>query len=298
MPHKIPNSGRRNLLGFLSVSLAAIFFGCQPAFVKQTYQCGLNAVTVTFFQCVIAGVLLFPVLRLRHIPLRTDKKERNALLLLGSIECITCTLYNAAANYISSGSTTALHYFFPTVVMVFECVCFRRRLTWKKGLTAAAILLGVMLFMELRGSSAVLGSSLALASAFSYAVYILSVERFAKNIDASKIAFYIAWVTAAELFLFGTATGQLQFRFPASALTGILLTALFCQLGGKLLFAAGIKRIGSTAAAFASALEPLTSIVMGVIFYQDSLTFKLAAAAILITGGLILNAQSEPAART
>ncbi len=284
------------LWGLAAASLSAISFGVAPILAKNAYAAGCSETTLTFWSMLLAIAPLLTVTLCRRISLRVTKRELPLLLLASASCCAALFLYNSAAAYLPAGSTTALHYLYPALVLLAGIAFFSLRMTVLRIVAVVFNMTGVLLFFERGGSNTTLGSILALASAVCYAVYALSIDKTKlQKMDSFKIALYVCLISAAVLFVYGTATSELQWRVPSGAWTGIALTALTTQFIGIAFFQIGIKRIGSMQTSFASTLEPLTSVVAGVLLFHERITLVLGIGCALICFGIILNAFSTAA---
>ena len=84
------------------------------------------------------------------------------------------------------------------------------------------------------------------------------------------------------------ATGQLA--LPAS-LIGWGLSALFAILvtvGAVVLFQLGTFIIGGQQSSILSALEPITSVVVGIVIFNEVLTFRTAIGVVLVIAATVL----------
>jgi len=149
----------------------------------------------------------------------------------------------------------------------------------------ALCLLGVFLFYQPGGEShSVTGLLIALASGAVYASYIVMLSsRRLRDIPVLSQTFFFSLISAA-VFLLLMLTGT-HFHLPTHSQSWLMFFALIISTGvvANLLFQSGVRRIGSASASILSTFEPLTSIVVGVIAFQESLNLRaiLGGAAIL-----------------
>ena len=131
---------------------------------------------------------------------------------------------------------------------------------------------------------AIPGAALALGSALTFALYVVLLPRFqSEQFSGFLFCFYFALWSSVILFLICICTGQ--FSLPTT-LTGWGLCLLFATsvtTGAVVLFQQGALRIGGEKASILSALEPITGVVIGIVFMQES-----AKPAVLIGSALVI----------
>lgn len=122
-----------------------------------------------------------------------------------------------------------------------------------------------------------------MASALSYAIYIVGVNRSTlKEIPTVKLTFYVL-LFGVSLFIYRVGFGQSLIVPDKWYLWGnlIALAALPTALS-FLCTTQAIQYIGSTPTAILGALEPLTALFFGVLLFGETLTVQLSCGIILI----------------
>ena len=134
------------------------------------------------------------------------------------------------------------------------------------------------------------GVAIVLASALLYALYIVGVKNIkpVKHMKPDKLSFYV--------MLFGLLLYIVNLKF-CTELQIIDKPFLWLCTFGLALFPTiisletitiSIKLIGSTTTAILGALEPLTAIFFGVMFFHEHLTLRIILGVALILTGVIL----------
>jgi drug/metabolite transporter (DMT)-like permease len=114
-----------------------------------------------------------------------------------------------------------------------------------------------------------------------------------KKIDSFVQVFYISLFNTATLLLACLATGNLSLHFTCTGLISTVLVALVSTVFGMVAFQAGLKTISPTAATILSTSEVLTSLMIGILFLGETLTWYQAAGSMLIVLSVIAVAFSE-----
>jgi drug/metabolite transporter (DMT)-like permease len=189
--------------------------------------------------------------------------------------------YFTALHYASSGLVALLLYLYPTFVAILSVFVFRKRLNHIKISAIGLALLGTALTVGPAGGR-LPGILLAISAALIYSFYIIvgtHVMRQISAVQSSTIIFTSAGAMSGILMLMNgpqwpeTAEG-------CAAIAAIVMVATVLPVGS---FLAGLKRIGPTNAAMLSTLEPVVTVVLAALLFEETLR-PLA----LIGGGLIL----------
>ena len=127
------------------------------------------------------------------------------------------------------------------------------------------------------------GVLLVMASALSYAIYIVGANRpLLKNIATLKLTFYVL-LFGMTLFLVRIDFGRSLHIVHDWYLWGNLIAlAIFPTAISFLCTTLAVQYIGSTPTAILGALEPLTAVFFGVTVFGESLTLRLCCGIILI----------------
>ncbi len=282
--------------GITCAVLAAFIYGFTPILGKLSYAEGSNSFSLTFYRSLLTLPMLFVILKANKIPLSVTKTELKNLTILSILGPVltALTLYGAY-NYISVGMTTTIHYIYPVLVASACVILFKEKLN-KEKLTALILsTIGILLFFEGDFSGSILGIIIALISGITYASFIVFMDKSGINtMFPFKISFYLCIVSTILLFIFGISTSKLVFSMSILGWFYTILVAIFVSVLANTLMAVAIKNAGSTITAIVGMFEPITSVILGVIFLNELLSFKNIVGCILIlTAVLILTLTRE-----
>ncbi|MDD3704945.1 MAG: DMT family transporter [Clostridiaceae bacterium] len=275
---------------FYAVS-SAVSFGFVPVFAVVAYNAGTNAVTVLFFRFLIASAILAGILRYRKVELKVSRKLFSRLAYVGIAGyAVTCITLFVSYNYISTGLAMTLHFIYPAVVAVLSFFIFKEKMPALKIIALAVSIIGVYILAGNIGSSVDLkGIALALASGILYSIYTIEIgKEELMALDGLLITFYISFLSAVAIFIFGTATHNLIFTLKLPAVLGILALALVCTVFGILAYNKSIQLIGPTYAAVFSTVAPITSVILGIIIFDESLSKTAAIGSFMIIASVFL----------
>ena len=278
------------LKGYLFIITSALIFGCMPLGAKFIYAEGVNSLSLVFLRnCLAIPVLAF-LAKSQGQSLRITKDaliEISITAVMGC--CITPVLLFASYNYLESGTATIFHFIYPAVVVIGGILFLREKLRKNVLLCVLICTVGICLFYNPGEPINLLGSVLALLSGITYAAYILllSVSKH-KEISGFKFSFYIALICSVLLLLVCLVSGQLTFPVTLRGWLLCIAFSLSLCVGAVVLFQQGTFLIGGQRAAILSTVEPITSIFMGVIVFQETVTIRTALGSFLVVLASIL----------
>lgn len=282
--------GSERRKGILFTSLSAVIFGFTPILGRMTYSFGSNGITLTFLRATLCLPVLILLLKGKGISLRLNKDEVGKVVLLGLVGCaLTTVLLYLSYSYQPVGLSTALHFIYPAVIAIGCVVLWKQRLGKFQLLAVALSFLGVLLFIDVGGSGSAMGFALALFSGFTYAFYVMFMDRSGlKAMHYFKLAFYLCCCMSIGTGVFGLFTGQLQLALPPNAWWLSLFVSLLTSVGALPLFQLGVRYTGAATAAVLSTLEPITSIIVGFLVLQESLSLFQWIGCVFILSGVVL----------
>lgn len=277
------------LKGLICAVSSAILFGLCPLFCKFSYDGGGTPLSVTFFRAITAIPFLFGIIRFRHMPVRLKPDELRDVLLAGAVGMTgTALLLSGSYAHIGSGLATTLHFTYPALTALCGALFFRERLT---GGARAALLLvtaGVICFSWNTASAAPLGVVLALLSGMTYTFYILFLGHSSlREMDTCRLLFYFSIVMGVIIECYGFLTGGFSLRMTPSGYLFTFINSL-CAMAAGLLFQEGIHLAGGAAASMASALEPATSVLCGVLILNEPMHLPELLGSLAVLAGILL----------
>ncbi len=133
------------------------------------------------------------------------------------------------------------------------------------------------------------GVFLAGLSGVTYGLFLVYLDKSGlKNMNAFKCTMYISLMNAVGLFIFGNLIGELAFSLTPMAWLFTILISFLTSVFGASFLQLGVKYCGATTASILSTLEPITSILFGVLFLSESLTLLKVVGCIFIMVAVIL----------
>ena len=271
--------------GYLLGTIAAATYGMNPLFALPLYKDGMNPDSVLFFRYALAIPIMALMIKARGRSFKVHPKEVLPLALMGMLMALSSLTLFLSYNYMDAGIASTLLFVYPIMVAVIMTLFFREKLT---KLTVACIFLalsGIGLLYQGDGGEtlSLVGIGLAMASALSYAIYIVGVNRpLLKVVPTVALTFYVL-LFGFTLFLVRVDFGRDLLMTDTWYLWGNLIAlALFPTVISFLCTTQAIQYIGPTPTAILGALEPLTAIFFGVLVFGEALTPRLCTGIVLI----------------
>jgi len=277
--------------GYILIILSAVIFGFMPIGAKIVYEGGGNSFSLVFYRSVFALPTLFIlILRKKDVSMSITKEEfkKITILVVGGL-ALTPILLFSAYNYISSGTATVVHFVYPIFVLLGCAIFFGEKINNIKRICVVLCMAGIIFLSSPLELGSILGLSLSFISGISYAFYIIYLDKSGlKNMYHFKLGFYAAIVGCIVMLIFTLATGKLVITMTPKAWIATIIFANAITVGAVVLFQIGVQTINSQKAAILSTFEPITSIIIGVLFMGEVLTFKIAVGSILILTSVII----------
>ena len=282
-----------NTKGILNGVIASTSYGMNPLFALPLYAQGVEVNSVLFYRYFFAVIIYFLWLKcVKKISLKVAKCELVPLFFLGIFFSLSSLTLFESFHYIEAGIACTILFIYPVLVALIMAIFFKEKIT--KTVVSAIFLTSIGIALLYKGKPdsvlSLKGVAIVLASALLYAFYIVGVKNIKsiKSMNSAKLSFYV--------MLFGLLVYVVNLKF-CTNLQGLTTITAWLFVIGLAIFPTiisletigiAIKLIGSTNTAILGALEPLTAIFFGILFFNESLTLRISIGVILILFGVFL----------
>lgn len=288
----------RKVTGYALGFIAAATYGLNPLFALPLMSGGMNTPSILFFRYLLAIPIVAVMMAARGKSLRVSRRQLSLLFVFGLLVGLSSLTLFESYRYMDAGIASTLLFVYPLMVAILMAAFFHERITSLTIFCLAAALTGILLLYKGEGGQtlSLAGTMLVMASALSYALYIVGVNRTQlARIPTLTVTFYILFfgmlVFGIDLLMAGTVTvPHTPAQWGGAAALALLPTAVsfFCTT-------LAITRIGSTPTAILGAMEPVTAVIIGITVFGEQLTMRdiiglfliLAAVTLVIIGGSI-----------
>lgn len=257
--------------GIIAVICASLLLGIIPSVNKLILLSGMSSGCIVFLTYLTSASGMLFIILIRREPFRVRPVQFFTLLFTGfSGLGMTGFLLNMAYELIPVGLATMLHFLYPSLVSVAMILFFRQRITLLKSGAILFSIAGMFLIADLSGGLKFAGILIALCSSLTYSFYFIINEKGCISVLPLTVKFF--YVSVGSSLMFGILTfSRNEFSLPSSPAVGVELF-LIAGLGSMLAFfliTYGIKKAGASTSSFLNMLEPITSLIVGSILYQE-----------------------------
>ena len=277
----------KQISGMIFIIISGILFGTMPLMAKTAYALGSNAFTVSFGRFVTGTVFSGLVVLIRYGSIFAITRKQLAHIGFLSIffSALPCLLY-ASYQYIDSGLATTLHFTYPVIVTLISALVFRTKIGKINIICVVLCMAGVLLMYNYQGSNDATGMILALVSGLIYSIYIVGLEHGGlEGLPVLLITFWLSLFCAVFVFLFNIPTHVLVLDIGWKVWIPYAGLGLIATVIGVPCFQIGVARCGAIRSSLLSTVEPITSVIIGVIVFDENLGLRslLGIALILVS---------------
>ena len=284
--------------GVFYASVSSASFGFSPLFTLGLLAAGLTSFDVLSYRWLIAGIVLMIYAFCKKKSLRLNSfDELWKIVLLSVLRSITSiTLLIGYAN-ISSGIASTINFMYPVIVTICMMMFFGERRSLLDIIAIAASIFGVYLLASgdsiiVEGGNTGLGLACSLISAFSFAAYYILMKQV--RADKIEVVKFTTWIMMLSAIYFIVCAfvfeGRLSMISDGRSWLNILGLGLWATMVSNITGVKAIRRIGPTQTSILGALQPVTAVILGVMFLGEHLyirscigiTIILAAVSIVV----------------
>ena len=283
---------KRRLAGYLAGFIAGVSYGTNPLFAKPLLESGVPVLVMLFFRYGISASILAVWMLAKRERFRVKGNEIALLALLGILFACSSLFLFFSYEFIPSGLATTLVYLYPVFVALIM-VFLRFYPSWQTWLSIIATFEGILLLSSPSPGATVRipGLILAMASALSYAFYLVIVNRSKriKHVSEHTLTLY-ALLTGAVLFAVirafqgGSITEGINSASDWGNLIGLAIVPTMISL---LTLAVSSRYIGPTKTSILGVFEPLTAIMIGTLLFGEPLTVKMGIGVAVCIGAVV-----------
>jgi drug/metabolite transporter (DMT)-like permease len=288
----------RYIVGILLVILSGICYGFTPVLAVYAYQGGATVSEYVFLRYVVASAvyLLYITIYKRNIFSMLGTIPVVLLLAAGTSQAVAAYLYMSAVKSISAGLAAVLFYTYILWVAVWGFVFNKERLKLSGIAGVALAVIGLVMVVGVSwGKISTIGIFMGLAAALALSGFVMTSNGAMKKLEPIAASAFICILTAAPLFLLGSATGTLNYQMSTVAWLACVATGIFTSIA-LFAFMAGMKLVGSTTASVLCTAEPVTAVVFSALLLSQKMTILqlLGGLVILIGAVLVVTSKRQP----
>lgn len=283
----------RKFRGLLLAMLASATFGFIPLFSIPLLKSGMELDSVCFYRFALASFFMWIICKVKGVSLKCSGKEILAMGLLSIFYAATSFFLTASYKYISSGTATTIHFFYPVVVALAMILLFGEKVSIWKIIAIVAGIAGVFFLSGgITGEKISLtGLILVLVTVITYPTYVVGVNQtpVVMRMNGMKQTFLVLFFSAIIFFVnvlvkgahFSPLSTSYQWEYA-------IALAIIPTLVSDFALIYAIQMAGSTITAILGCMEPLVAVICGVIFFGERFTLNSLAGMLLVFAAVFI----------
>ncbi len=283
----------RKFRGLLLAMLASATFGFIPLFSIPLLKSGMELDSVCFYRFALASFFMWIICKVKGVSLKCSGKEILAMGLLSIFYAATSFFLTASYKYISSGTATTIHFFYPVVVALAMILLFGEKVSIWKIIAIVAGIAGVFFLSGgITGEKISLtGLILVLVTVITYPTYVVGVNQtpVVMRMNGMKQTFLVLFFSAIIFFVnvlvkgahFSPLSASYQWEYA-------IALAIIPTLVSDFALIYAIQMAGSTITAILGCMEPLVAVICGVIFFGETFTANSLAGMLLVFAAVFI----------
>lgn len=279
---------RQRILGIIFILISAAGFGAMPIFANYTYKYGTDPVTLLFLRFTLASgiMLIYNMFRNARFPTR---RVLIILILMGGIGYAGQSFsYFTALLYAPAGTVAILLYLCPAMVTGLSIVFFKHKITLPEIFALILALTGGVCVIGPEIGGKPIGIILGVMAALIYSIYIITGSRVMPNTDVIT-ASTIIMMSAGAVFTMGILVHGAQFPTQVAGWSAIGAIVVISTVIAIVAFFEGLKLIGPVHSSILSTFEPVVTIYLAWIAFNEGLTLiKFFGGVMIMVAGIML----------
>lgn len=292
------SAARRAFLTGLAIAvIGAILFSAKAIVAKLIYRYDVDAVTLIAFR-MLFSVPFFAAIAVWQASTAAPLSgaDRMRIVVIGLLGYYLSSFLDfLGLQYISAGLERLILFLTPSFVLLISVLFLKKKISRLEWAALATSYAGtVLVFLhDARGggSNIALGGGLVLASAVSYALYLLISGELVRRIGTLRLVSYAMCVSSiaciAQFFLLRPATMLVQ---PMAVYNLSLVNAVFCTVMPVLLTMLAVEKIGAGSASQAGMVGPVSTLFLAALILDEPVTaIQMVGTALVLSGIYLLS---------
>ncbi len=297
MTSTIVTEQRQHWIGFILVLLGAFGFSAKAILIKLAYAANVQIDAITLMALRMAFSLPF-FLMVAFWPqpsaitrVAMTGQQWLVIIVLGLMGYYVASYLDfLGLQSISAGLERVILFLYPTFVVVFSALFYRRNINVRTGVALILSYAGMLLvFFEqvsLTASPIWLGSVLVLGSAVVFAVFTMGSGVMTHRIGSTRFTAYTMIVASLATLLHFSFSHKLDLTHLSIDIYSLaLIMAIFSTVLPAFLMNAGIRKIGASSASIISTIGPIATLGLAFFLLDEAITtMQLAGTALVLVG--------------
>ncbi len=226
-------------------------------------------------------------------------KDWFRILILGGLGYYLASFLDfTGLKYISAGLERLILFLYPTFVILFSAIIFKRPITFREAISLVLSYAGMIWVfkenMQINSSNVLLGSTLILSSSISFALFIMGSGMMVKRIGSARFTAYSMTVACCATIAHYIVKHELTpFTLPMPVYGLALFMALFSTVLPAFMMNAGIQHIGSGSASIISSAGPIGTLFLAYVLLDEQLSSAQLVGTFLVLTGVFVASRTK-----
>lgn len=271
-------------------------FSSKAVMVKMAYQYNVSSIHLLLFRMLFSLpfyiIILLLVNRKREVKVTLQNKDYLWLFFFGFIGYYLASYFDfLGLQYIEASLERIILFVYPTLVLLINRLFFKEKVTkhqvWAILLTYIGVVLAFGSGSQVFDYTMLLGGVLVFLSALTYASYLVGsgwlIPRFGVKTFTSY-AMIVSTICVVIHYLLVDRTSI--FIYPKEVYYLGFLMAIIATLIPSFLVSFAIQKIGASNFSILGSIGPFSTIVLAIIFLNESMSFWQFIGAIIVVVGV------------
>lgn len=271
------------------IVLSSCGFGSLSTLTVLTSRAGLSLIPAMFWRYLIASLLLAVFLRQKIWSSVTPAQALRLIFVGGVGQALITYLSLRALDYLPVGPLAFLFYTYPAWVALIAGIFGKEELTLLRFIALAIAMSGIAVMVGTPATSlSVIGVTLALGTAFLYALYLPALQDAQKEAAPAVSTFYLVSGVLMSFFVAGMLRGDLVIPGSIDVWKYLMLLATVSTVGAFSALIAGLRVLGPVRTSIVATIEPFFTTMLGALMLGQSIGRSTVAGGILIASAVTL----------
>lgn len=289
--------------GILLALAGATAFSGKAIIVKLSYRHGVDAVTVIMYRMLMAlpfflAMSWWASRRPHALANPLGRRDAWAIAGLGFLGYYLASFLDfLGLQTITASLERLILYLNPTLVLLLSSLVYKHpiqaRRAWAMAISYGGVCVVFAHELNITGTGAAIGSAFVLASALSYALYLMFSGQMVKRVGALRLVGLASSVACVCcLVQFAILKPLSAMWVPTPVLWLALLNATACTVAPVVLVMLAIERIGAALTSQVGMVGPMATLVLGVLVLGEPLNMWIGLGTVLVLGGVYVASQT------
>lgn len=287
--------------GILIGILGIVLFSSKAVMVKLAYKYNVDALSVLLLRMLFAFPFYIAIaFAYRHEKsMHVKKNDYLWLVFFGFVGYYLASYFDfVGLTYIKASLERIILFIYPTIVLLFNKLFLKRVITKMQKLAIIITYVGIVITfgseVSISGNHVYYGGFFVLLSAITYASYLVGSGWLIPKFGVMRFTAYAMLVSCVCVFIhYGLVSRVNIFNFPWQVYVLGLCIAVFATVIPSFLVSISIKLIDSSNFAVIAGVGPISTIVLAVIFLNESLTLLQIIGTLVVILGILLISKSR-----